>query len=181
MTTPPDSIPEAVPHGLGDLTDATAWSEARLTSAMLATRAELERRYAVTTIPAKVDQLVGQYQAATGRKDGDTWAQPVSSLGAYRQGAVVTHGGKRWESLIPNNVRPPGEAADPQSYRWWKDLTPVPDPPVGQPPQWDPNGRAYKVGDLVTYQGKTYRVLQAHPSQPGWTPAAVPALWTVVT
>lgn len=38
-------------------------------------------------------------------------------------------------------------------------------------------GVAYKVGDLVTYQGNTYRCLQAHTSQAGWTPTAVPALW----
>ena len=36
---------------------------------------------------------------------------------------------------------------------------------------------AYAVGDLVTYQGTTYKCLQAHTSQAGWTPSAVPALW----
>lgn len=38
----------------------------------------------------------------------------------------------------------------------------------------------YKVGQLVTYQGKTYTCLQAHTSQAGWTPTAVPALWKLV-
>ena len=36
---------------------------------------------------------------------------------------------------------------------------------------------AYKVNDLVTYNGSTYKCLQAHTSQAGWTPVAVPALW----
>jgi streptogrisin C len=36
---------------------------------------------------------------------------------------------------------------------------------------------AYKVGDVVTYAGVSYRCLQAHTSQPDWTPPAVPALW----
>lgn len=36
---------------------------------------------------------------------------------------------------------------------------------------------AYKVGDRVTYNGSLYECLQAHTSQAGWTPAAVPALW----
>lgn len=41
-------------------------------------------------------------------------------------------------------------------------------------------GVAYKVNDVVTYQGKQYRCLQAHTSQAGWTPTAVPALWQVI-
>ena len=40
-------------------------------------------------------------------------------------------------------------------------------------------GVAYKVGDTVTYQSKTYKCAQAHTSQASWTPDAVPALWTV--
>lgn len=45
-------------------------------------------------------------------------------------------------------------------------------------PAWDGGGHAYKAGDLVTYSGKTYRVLQAHSSQAAWTPDAVPALYS---
>jgi hypothetical protein len=38
---------------------------------------------------------------------------------------------------------------------------------------------AYKVGDIVIYtpNGFTYKCLQAHTSQAGWNPPAVPALW----
>ena len=36
---------------------------------------------------------------------------------------------------------------------------------------------AYKVGDLVTYQGLTYKCIQAHTSLVGWEPPVVPALW----
>jgi hypothetical protein len=32
-------------------------------------------------------------------------------------------------------------------------------------------------GDVVTYGGLTYRCLQSHTSQAGWTPPVVPALW----
>lgn len=38
-------------------------------------------------------------------------------------------------------------------------------------------GVGYVVGQLVTYQGSTYKCLQAHTSQAGWSPSAVPALW----
>ena len=41
-------------------------------------------------------------------------------------------------------------------------------------------GTAYAVGDQVTYQGVTYRCLQAHTSIVGWYPNVVPALWAVV-
>jgi streptogrisin C len=38
-------------------------------------------------------------------------------------------------------------------------------------------GTVYQVGDVVTDNGAGYRCLQAHQALPGWTPAAVPALW----
>jgi chitinase len=45
-------------------------------------------------------------------------------------------------------------------------------------PSWATN-TAYSAGSLVQYQGKVYSCLQAHTSQAGWTPSAVPALWHV--
>ncbi|NEW07486.1 chitinase [Paenibacillus sp. SYP-B3998] len=39
---------------------------------------------------------------------------------------------------------------------------------------------AYKINDLVTYSGKTYKVVQGHTSLPGWEPVNVPALWSLV-
>ncbi|MFD7729111.1 M28 family peptidase [Kitasatospora phosalacinea] len=38
-------------------------------------------------------------------------------------------------------------------------------------------GVAYSVGDVVTYNGVSYRCLQAHTAQSTWTPDVVPALW----
>src|SRR5690348_16637815 len=43
-------------------------------------------------------------------------------------------------------------------------------------PDWAAN-TAYKVGDLVRYNGHIYKCLQAHTSLSTWTPSAVPALW----
>lgn len=37
---------------------------------------------------------------------------------------------------------------------------------------------SYATGTIVKYGGKVYRCLQGHTSQPDWTPAAVPALWS---
>lgn len=42
-------------------------------------------------------------------------------------------------------------------------------------------GIAYKVGDIVTYNGLSYKCIQPHTSLEGWTPAAVPALWSIVS
>lgn len=50
----------------------------------------------------------------------------------------------------------------------------------GEVPEWA-TATPYAVGDEVTYQGQTYRCLQAHTSQPGWTPPAVPSLWTLIS
>ena len=45
---------------------------------------------------------------------------------------------------------------------------------------WSGNSVAYAIGALVTYQGSEYKCIQAHTSQAGWTPAAVPSLWTKI-
>lgn len=41
-------------------------------------------------------------------------------------------------------------------------------------------GVAYSVGERVQYNGKLYKVVQAHTSQADWTPPLVPALFTEV-
>ncbi|MER5635195.1 M20/M25/M40 family metallo-hydrolase [Streptomyces nitrosporeus] len=41
-------------------------------------------------------------------------------------------------------------------------------------------GATYAAGDLVTYNGTTYRCLQGHTAYPGWEPPNVPALWVAV-
>ena len=38
----------------------------------------------------------------------------------------------------------------------------------------------YAAGDRRRYDGKVYKCLQAHTSQVGWEPPAVPALWVVI-
>ena len=48
-------------------------------------------------------------------------------------------------------------------------------------PAWKPDA-AYAVSDdRILYDGKLYRCVQAHTSQQGWEPPAVPALWTQVS
>src|SRR5262245_39968233 len=48
---------------------------------------------------------------------------------------------------------------------------------LAQAAEWLPN-TPYAVGALVTYQGPTYKCIQAHTSLPGWEPSPqTAALW----
>ncbi|GAB3959373.1 alpha-lytic protease prodomain-containing protein [Streptomyces sparsus] len=82
------------------------------------------------------------------RTGGTTYHQPINEI-------LQVYG------LTLKTTTDPGDPGDP------------PDEPGGT---WSA-GTVYKVGDTVTYGGATYRCLQGHQAQAGWTPAAVPALW----
>lgn len=47
-------------------------------------------------------------------------------------------------------------------------------------PKWDGNGVSYEAGLKLNYNGTVYKILQAHISQPDWTPAAAPSLFAKV-
>lgn len=53
-------------------------------------------------------------------------------------------------------------------------------PPTPTAHPWEA-GVPYYEGDLVTYAGATYTVVQEHTSQSTWTPDVVPALYEPVT
>lgn len=48
-------------------------------------------------------------------------------------------------------------------------------------PFWNGNGVNYTAGDILQYDDKLYRVVQAHRSQPDWNPSIVPALFTEIS
>ncbi|GII85593.1 cellulose-binding protein [Sphaerisporangium siamense] len=54
--------------------------------------------------------------------------------------------------------------------------TPTPTPTTTASGTWAA-GKAYKTGDVVTYNGVTYRCQQPHTAIQGWEPPNVPALW----
>jgi chitin-binding protein len=67
--------------------------------------------------------------------------------------------------------------------------TPPTTAPTTAPPTTSPTtapsgtwkaGTAYKVGDVVTYNGVSYRCRQAHTAIVGWEPPNVPALWLAI-
>lgn len=132
------------------------------------------------------------------------WRQPQGAFDAWPVGAIVAHDGHHWRNTLPKvNVWQPGadgpvptweritddpEAPDdppvvpeeptapddPPAAPGDPEPEPVPDPPPI--PAWAP-GIAYVTSELVTHDGTTYRVVQAHTSQAGWEPPAAPALW----
>lgn len=57
---------------------------------------------------------------------------------------------------------------------------PPTDPPTGEPGGTWAAGTTYAAGAVVTYGGSSYRCLQGHQAQPGWTPPNVPALWQLI-
>lgn len=46
-------------------------------------------------------------------------------------------------------------------------------------PAWKPY-IAYETNERIRFEGQLYRCVQAHTSQPVWTPNDTPALWTPV-
>ena len=98
----------------------------------------------------------------------EPWRQPLGAHDAYRIGQRVTHNGSTWESTVDANSWEPGV------FGWS-----LVDGGGGDTDEWQA-GVAYATNDEVTYEGTTYRCLQAHTSQVGWEPPNVPALWAAV-
>lgn len=168
-----------------DTSNLTILSPDDLTSAIVALRVERNRRHAIAQAPARANASNRALLSALGYRPGDPWILPPDSLHVYPMGWPVTLNGVTWSSLIPNNATMPGDPDDPQSYRWWQDVSTPPD--TGN--HWDGNAHAYFAGDptngipadVVTYKGNAYTCIQSHTSQPGWDPVTVPALWKLVT
>lgn len=57
--------------------------------------------------------------------------------------------------------------------------SPRPDASVDEPTAEWKVGAHYSAGDLVTYDGVTYRCAQRHTGVRGWEPPAAPSLWDV--
>ncbi|GAA2506946.1 carbohydrate-binding protein [Winogradskya humida] len=49
-------------------------------------------------------------------------------------------------------------------------------PSASTPPYWEPF-KPYTVGQVISFEGANYEVLEAHTSLPGWEPTAVPSLF----
>lgn len=102
------------------------------------------------------------------------WVQPLST-NPYTIGDKVKHNGRIYKSLIENNVWEPSASLP----DLWKDITDDPyetNPEPVEDNTWV-NGQLYNQGDVVTYDGNTYRSLYDNngnlPTDSGW--------WELVT
>ena len=167
---------------IDNLTDRDAWTDDALTGLLEAVRAEQQRRWTLDNAEAEAEKITVRYHYAVeaalpplAEGEHRAWKQPLGAHDAYPRGAVVAHDGKIWESLHPANAWAPGT-----DTRLWKDVTAA--PPAPEPVPTGPEfkaGEAVKAGDIRTYQGVAYRVVQAHTTAAHWAPPLVPALWTL--
>lgn len=174
--------------------DLETFSDAELTNLQSDLHAEIERRRAEPLVDAARTELVVALRDA-GTLDGpdvgtpDTppeqvpsWVDPgTDHTRMYVADDVVAHVGRVWQSTHRglNHWEPGSVGVD---WRIWRDVTPVEvpaDPDV--PPAWSGEGVVYTAGDLVTYGGVTYRVVQGHTSAAHWTPDVVASLYAVVS
>lgn len=150
--------------------------------------AEKARRDSAPAVEEALDAAAQEYHAANPPDTVDdgtpVWRQPVGAFDAWPVGAVVAHAGKRWCNILPKvNVWEPGNDGPVPAWEELREPEPPSDgqtPPIDEPAPrvWAP-GIGYVTGEVVTHDGATYRVVQAHTSQTGWEPPAVPALWAL--
>lgn len=130
---------------------------------------EARRRRQLRDAQDAADKAVVAWQAAAGRRDGDPWQQPTSTVDAYPEDAVVTHDGKTWRSMTRNNMwEPPLH---------WREEVEEGDPP----PEWvrpASTEDAYQYGDEVTFEGTVYRSIWENPNT--WSPVEFPDAWEEV-
>jgi len=89
-------------------------------------------------------------------------------------GTQRTYGGLTYECLQAHVTQ--ADWTPPATPALWAVVEEAQEPGGDEPTEWAV-GVSYDVGDVVTYQGAEYECRQAHTSQAGWTPSAVPALW----
>jgi hypothetical protein len=82
----------------------------------------------------------------------------------------------------PSFPSPSSPSSSPSSASPSPSVSASPSPTASKKPAaspWKPFTN-YAAGDLVTYEGATYKVLEAHTSLPGWEPTALPNLFQKV-
>lgn len=136
------------------------------------------------------------------------YAPPTGAHDAYMTGEQVTYDGKVYEAVRDGVVHSPSEypadwrlvaededeGPEPEPEEPPEEEEPDPEEPTDpeepepgdgddgddEVPEWVPAGHSYAAGDLVSYQGTVYRVVQGHTSQSHWTPDTVASLYEVV-
>ena len=134
-------------------------------------QAVLNQRTLAERAGQDIDRLIRQYATQTGRdlSDGAEWVQPTGAHDAYPKGAIVSHDGKTWVSLVAANTWQPGISG-------WREKVTDDDGNPGIPEWVQPTGAhdAYQTGDEVRFEDRHYRsVIDGNV----WSPADYPAGW----
>ena len=149
--------------------DLTALTDEDLDALRVDVLNEQDRRRIIAEAPARADQLAQQYETIMEATPATPWADLTDRVGPGQR--IVWTDGETWRntsgSWLPTTATP---ATYPQGYAQ----------ETGLPAEVAPFvvGESVKVGDLRTFEGTVYRVLQAHTTQADWAPPLVPALWT---
>ena len=155
--------------------DLTTYTDTDLESLRVAVLGEQNRRYVLTTAAQQAAVIAQQYAAAAAADPVLSKPTPAGQLPAVAgPGTAITWtDGNVWTNK--SGAFLPTATAGPDKYPLgWSQKTGLPTASA-----WSAASVAYKVGDLVTYSGSTYRCLQAHTSSAGWTPTAAVSLWTI--
>lgn len=139
------------------------WTEAEIISRMEAEEARIKAESDQMAIEAVVQEQEQVYDAAA----PVDWATLTDRV-APGQRVIWNTNTYRNKSgaWLPTTVTP-------DQAQWWAQETGLP----AEIEAWAA-GQSVSTGDLRTYEGTTYSCIQAHTTQLGWEPPAVPALWS---
>lgn len=101
------------------------------------------------------------------------WKQPDGTNG-YSAGDIVKHNDKYYKSLVDNNVWEPGATGVAQWQECNEDGSDIVDDTIAE---WKA-GVTYQVGDMITYNGKTYKCILTNCV---WSPTDYPSGWEEIT
>ena len=101
------------------------------------------------------------------------WQQP-DSVNGYATGDIVKHNNKYYKSLIDNNVWEPGATGVTQWQECNEDGSDIEEETIAE---WK-EGVTYQIGDIITYNGRTYKCVLANCV---WSPNDYDAAWEEVT
>ena len=139
------------------------WTDAELEELRVAVMGEQARRRRMANAVDLAEQVSRQVAEAEELVDGAPWVQ--RDFIGYPRGWHVTHIGKRWRSLWPNNMDEPGVAG-------WREA-----PADGSPGEYVKPERArdgYRVGEAVMFDGSRFVATRSGVRE---SPAENPSAW----
>lgn len=158
-----------------------------------------------STTPPTIAPTATPVIGATPTPGGTNCVAPYSSSTVYTGGMQASYNGRNWTAKWWTQGETPstggsgvwadngacGGGSNPTATPTTSVPTPTASVPTATPTTSVPTAtptastgtttwvanHAYSIGNLVTYNGLTYKCIQAHTSLVGWEPPNVPALW----